>query len=464
MSMQSPPRIKSETTRVLPVKQITGWGRLTPLSGQVARPEKMSAFRDAIDNWHQEKLIARGAGRSYGDAACNPAGITILTERLDRVLGFDYESGLLRVEAGITLADLLRIFVPRGWLPPVLPGTKFVSIGGAVSSDIHGKNHHRDGSFSRHVTEFELVDGLGVPHTCSRSSEPDVFWATLGGMGLTGLITDVQLQMQKIPTAFIRAQGIKAANLNDLMDLFQEHEQNHAYSVAWIDCLSAGSRLGRGVLFLGDIAQPDELPRSISPFATKRENTFRVPLDSPDALLNTFTMSVFNESFYNLQKISPRFVHLNQFFFPLDFIHDWNRLYGKRGFAQYQCLLPPQTSQSGIRELLGLCARRGLGSFLAVLKRFGDAEAHPEASLSFPAPGYTLTLDFAMFNGLADFIAELDRVVVSNGGRVYLAKDAFLTAETFRSMYPSVGDWRKARRKLDPHGVFHSMLSERLEL
>lgn len=446
---------------LLPIRPLSGWGRYPTARGAVSRLEKEAEIAASIKHFADKTVIARGAARSYGDAAFNPSGVTLLMERLNRILAFDAETGLLRVEAGATLGELISVFLPRGWILPVVPGTKFVTIGGAVAADIHGKNHHKDGSFSRHVRELTLIDGKGNRLACSRKAHSEAFWATAGGMGLTGIISDVELNLAKVPSQFIKRRSIRAENLDALMQAFDENEDKHNFSVAWIDCLAGGRNMGRGVLFLGDFADA-QLVASRKSQAIKKP--IKITMDTPEWLLNRFSMSAFNSFYYSLNTTRDDLIHIDPFFFPLDSLHDWNRLYGKSGFIQYQCVLPPETSAEALKEILSRCVKGGWGSFLAVLKRFGPEEQHTEASISFPRSGYTITLDFPVRTGLFEFTAELDKVVLQAGGRVYLAKDACLSAETFRKMYPQWEAWNAVRNRLDPDAAFASALSKRLGL
>jgi FAD/FMN-containing dehydrogenase len=440
---------------------LSGWGRTPVVRALVQRPEKFSALGPLVRE--ATPLIARGLGRSYGDAALGSGGRTVLTERLNRLLDFDPETGILRAEAGVSLEDLLAVFVPRGWFVPVTPGTRFVTLGGAVASDVHGKNHHRDGSFGAHLRSLTLVTATG--ETVVLTPADDLFWATVGGMGLTGIIAEVELALEPIETACIRQRTIKAADLDGAMALFAEHEPHHRYSVAWIDCLAAGRHLGRGVLMFGDHASRADLSgtQQGDPLRVPARGRWQVPFDLPSGLLNRFTAGAFNGFYYHRRfaRETHTLTSIDRFFYPLDGIGSWNRLYGTRGFVQYQCVVPPETSRPALVALLERCQRAGRGSFLAVLKRFGPGG---QGWLSFPMAGYTLALDLPAAPGITDFLAELDRIVVEAGGRVYLAKDACLSPETFRAMYPRWRRWLVLKSQIDPHNQFRSRLSERLRL
>ena len=444
---------------------LSGWGRYPVVKNTVVRPEKLEGLRALVAASSASSLIARGAGRSYGDAALNGTGRTILTERLNRMLAFDEESGVLRCEAGVTLDEILTTFVPRGWFLPVTPGTRYVTVGGAVAFDVHGKNHHCDGSFSTFVHAFDLLTASGETITCSRHEQPDVFWATIGGAGLTGIITEVTFALRPIETAFVNLHTIKARHLDEALALFDEHDPAYPYSVAWIDCLASGRSLGRSLLTFATHARQADLktPRAADPLQYHPKPWFSLPFDLPNGVLNRLTIKAFNQLYYSRQWGRERRAlrAIDAFFFPLDAIRHWNRMYGKRGFVQYQCVFPPDASRDALVTMLTRLSQDGWGSFLAVLKRFGPAS---EAMLSFPMPGYTLALDMPMRDGLDAALQALNRLVRDWGGQVYLAKDAHLTPEDFQAMYPRYPEWLAVKSRIDPTGVFASTLSERLQI
>lgn len=443
---------------------VSGWGRYPVVETMLARPEKVSVLTDMVIGAEDSKLLARGAGRSYGDASLNPRGYTVLTERLNRMLSFDSESGVLRCEAGVTLAEILSVFVPRGWFPYVTPGTKFVTVGGLIGCDVHGKNHHQDGSFSNCLKTVRMVLASGDEAECSALANKDLYWATVGGMGLTGIVLEAELALRKIETAYIRLHSIKSSNLDETMALLEEHDSKHKYSVAWIDCLASKGSLGRSILLLGDHATLNDLEpdKRQNPLVIKRKPQLTVPFDMPSLLLNRFSMTAFNNLYYARQftKEAHAIVDYDSYFYPLDAILQWNRMYGQKGFVQYQCVIPPAESRKALVELLTRCSESGRGSFLSVLKRFGEQDG----LLSFPTPGYTITLDFPVRPGLWEFLDELDRIVLKHGGRVYLAKDARLSADGMREMYPELKRWLAVKGAVDPDNVFSSALSERLKL
>ncbi len=443
---------------------LSGWGRYPVIKSYLQRPEKVSYLTNIMQESGKSSVLARGLGRSYGDAALNSEGHTVMTERLNRMLSFDEHTGLLRCEAGVSIEEILEIFVPRGWFPAVTPGTKFVTVAGAVACDVHGKSHHQDGSFSRHVNSLKLMLASGETLQCSATENSDIFWATVGGMGLTGIITEVEFALRPIQTAYIKSHNIKAQNLDEAIALFDQYEPQYQYSVAWIDCLASGESLGRSILMFGNHAAIEDLsPEQLTaPLQLKPKSRFQVPFDLPGGLLNRYTMSGFNALYYNkmLSRQVKSIVDYDSFFYPLDFVWDWNRIYGKRGFVQYQCVFPTEVSRAALIQMLELCTQKGCGSFLAVLKRFGPQEG----LVSFPMPGYTLALDMPVKQGLWEFLDQLDELVIQYGGRVYLAKDARLSPEAFRAMYPSFTQWLEVKSRVDPDNRFSSALSKRLQI
>lgn len=383
---------------------------------------------------------------------------------LNRFLAFDETTGLLKAEAGVTYADLLETFVPKGWFPPVTPGTKFVSLGGAIASDVHGKNHHKEGSLSSHVRSFELLLADGRILHCSPTENAQLFEATLGGMGLTGMVLNVTLQMKPIETSLIALHSIKARNLDELMDLFEQY--NHVtYSVAWIDCLSKGNKMGRSHLTVGEHASLEQIAgtkHAQNPLKLPPKKAIPIPIYFPNFALNNLTIKTFNFLYYNRQfkKEKKSFVPYEGFFYPLDMLLDWNRIYGKRGFTQYQFVIPPENGREGMREIMTRIAQKGLGSFLAVLKTFGPQDS----MMGFPTKGYTLALDFPITKKLFPFLDELDELVASYGGRIYLTKDVRMKPEMLEQTYPRLGEFKALLKELDPQQRIRSMQSERLRI
>ena len=439
--------------------ELSGWGRYPRGLATVVCLENISQALPP----RAGQMIARGQGRSYGDAAMLEDGIVMLTERLNRLSSFDEQSGVLKAEAGTTLGQVINDFLPRGWFPAVVPGTKFVSLGGCVAADIHGKNHHRDGAFGAHVKEIEIVLADRSRRRCSPEKDAQLFWATIGGMGLTGIVTEVSFHLIPVETSYLVVQHHQAKDLDASFEVLSDKTWDDHYTVAWIDCLAKGSSLGRGVLMRGHHAKPGDLANNLRsrPYSKPRRQR-NLGFDFPSWTLNSLSMKAFNELYYRLQgrRQQPFIADYESFFFPLDSIGNWNRVYGKRGFVQYQCVLPAAEAYKGMRALLEALAAAGRSSFLSVLKRFGSAG---EGLLSFPIEGYTLTLDLPVSDAeLFPFLDRLDAIVLNYGGRVYLAKDARLSAETFRAMYPRLAEWLQIKSKVDPENRFASDLGRRL--
>lgn len=444
--------------------ELTGWGRWPRATSDVFRAETLRDLRLAA---HPGGMIARGLGRSYGDAALNGGGGAVLTERLNRILAFDERTGTVDCEPGVTVADLVRVFLPRGWFAPVSPGTKHVTLGGAVACDVHGKNHHRAGSLGRHVLELDLLLASGRILTCSPAENAELFRATIGGLGLTGIITRVRLALKRKASAFVSVDYDRMRDLDEALRALEERDGGYEYSVAWIDCLARGRGLGRSVLMQANDAEVDDgraARRAAGDAVPHDRSRLRVPFDLPAWLLNPATIRAFNTCYFRAQPAKARGVvrSLEQYFYPLDAVGDWNRAYGARGFLQYQFVLPAETARRGLIDVLETVSRGGSASFLAVLKRFGAGLA--ESPLSFPAAGYTLALDLPRRPGVEADLLRLDQRIVHLGGRVYLAKDARLERETFRAMYPGWKSFAELKQRIDPDNVFRSDLAARLGL
>lgn len=434
------------------MKSYESWGRYPRVKARSVVPVLWTndppSFVEA-----QGSYLPFGQGRSYGDSCLNEGGTLLDTQELRRFIAFDSETGLLSCEAGATFDEILDLIVPRGWFLPVSPGTRFVSVGGAIANDIHGKNHHRGGTFGRHVTRFELVRSNGARFLCSPEENAELFAATIGGLGLTGLILWAEFRLQKIDGPLIDVEKIRFANLDEFFQINVASDKEFAYTVAWIDCLARGKNLARGIFIRGNHAAATETLRP-----ARKPRTFSVPFEMPSFLLNGTTMKLFNEAYYGVQrgKSVKTTTHYEPFFYPLDAIRNWNRLYGSRGFFQYQCVVPHAEGEGAIREILERIARSGQGSFLSVLKTFGDRSS--PGLLSFPKPGVTLALDFANqgFHTLR-LLDELDGTVRQAKGAVYPAKDARMSAESFEAFYPN---WRELSCLADP--VFSSSFWRRV--
>lgn len=433
--------------------QLSGWGNYPAVQADVLAPasaaelQSLLAQSDASRNW-----ICRGGGRSYGDSALNSR---VLSSRyLDHFLDLDEDTGTVRCGSGVSLGQLLEVVIPRGLFPPVLPGTKHVSIGGAIAADIHGKNHHGEGSFCDHLESFSLLLADGSIVACSAAENAALFHATCGGMGLTGIILDATLRLNKVSSVSINSRSFSASNLHHCLELLDEHNEAR-YVVAWLDCLKQGAELGRGIVYVGDHGDDGNLR------LVKRRG-LSVPFHTPGFFLNRFTMSQFNNVYarWNRGQGEVSVQDYEQFFFPLDSISNWNRLYGRQGFLQYQVLVPTDAKET-LTRIIRRVAESGQGSFLSVLKRFGKANRN---LLSFPGEGYTLSLDFRWRQSLFSLLDELDALVLDCGGRHYLAKDARLSESSFKTGYPRWQEFMQVKAEVDPHNRFASLQSQRLGL
>lgn len=440
-------------------QDISGWGRFPKVKGTLVRPRDLGDLRDTLARFGPGPMIARGNGRSYGDSAAQSRG-TIDMRDLAHMLEFDPNTGVLTAEAGVMLGDIIAAFLPRGWFLPVTPGTKFVTLGGAIAADVHGKNHRRDGSFGRYVDWIDLV---GADGQISRLRPGDaLFDWTLGGMGLTGVILRCALRLSPVKSGWIRQDMRPASDLTAAMEIFETAQSQ--YSVAWFDCLGQGADLGRSLVMLGDHAVVDDLPTAArqDPFATPGRRRLRVPIDAPGFALNRYTLRAFNSLYYreNRRKSGQSLVDWDSYFYPLDAIHDWNRIYGRQGFAQYQVALPLVSAREGLRALLSAISASGQGSFLAVLKRLGLQSGR----FSFPMEGYTLALDFPATPRSLALLGRLDAITLDHGGRHYLAKDSRVSSQVFHQADPRAEDFATLRADLALSGVFGSGQSERLKL
>ena len=434
--------------------KVGNWGNYPQIDGKLHRVSDAAQIREALNNG--KSLIARGLGRCYGDSSLAPTMLSMPS--YNRISAFDLNSGRITCEAGVSIRELLEIFVPRGWFPPVTPGTKFITIGGAIASDVHGKNHHVDGSFCRHVESIRIMKADGNVVSCSRN-DGELFETTCGGMGLTGVILDATFRLKPIETAYIREETVVARNLDEIMNLF-ESSTDWTYSVAWIDCLAKGASLGRSVMMRGEHAVKEDLKDELRhrPLSLKRGLKFKVPFNFPSCTLNNLTVAAFNHFIYRKYKNEQFICDCNSFFYPLDSIDDWNRIYGRKGLTQYQCVLPRCESHAGMEKILTRISSSGMGSFLAVLKLFGKQSDF----ISFPMEGYTLALDFPISKKLFPLLDELDRIVLKHGGRIYLTKDARMSPATFQAGYANATEFAERIRQLDPRNKIGSMQSNRL--
>jgi len=442
------------------MSELAGWGNYPKIATEGLAPGRPDAVPALLTS--RNGLVARGQGRAYGDAAIGMA-TTLSSHRLNRFRGFDAATGRLTVEAGVTITEILASFVPRGFFLKVVPGTKFVSIGGAIAADVHGKNHHRDGSFGDHVAALRLALPNGEIVTCSRGENAELFAATIGGMGLTGVIVDATLQMMPIETGWLKQTTHVAANLDAAIGAL-DATASATYSVAWIDCVASGASLGRSLIFAADHADAADTARlgpQLAPFPDARSAGPSVPSWFPGFALNPLSVRAFNEVYFRRgasRAGAPELVHWDPYFFPLDAINGWNRIYGHRGFLQHQCVIPAANARTVLAAIMDRVARRGTASFLAVLKQLGESHG----MMSFPLRGYTLAMDFPITDTLFDFLNQIDALVVAAGGRLYLAKDARQSRETFEAGYPSLPAFRDIRRRIGAGDRLVSHLSARL--
>ncbi|MDR2206658.1 MAG: FAD-binding oxidoreductase [Flavobacteriaceae bacterium] len=403
------------------IQKVANWGNFPVVEKEMKSDDSLPKIKEFVKN--KPEIIARGNGRCYGDASLGEHIFS--TEKLNKFIGFDRQNGILECEAGVLLSEVLEICVPQGFFLYVTPGTKYISVGGAIASDVHGKNHHAEGCFSEYVLEFDLMDENGEILKCSREENSEKFWATIGGMGLTGIVLSAKFKLKKIETAYIRQESIKAKNLDEIFNLFDESE-DWTYNVAWIDCLQKGKNIGRSVLMRGEHAQKSELKNKFAEQYLNLKKKFQptIPFYFPGFVLNRWSIKIFNFLYYAKQrkKTLKNFIDYETFFYPLDVINEWNKIYGRKGFIQYQMVIPKETGKEGMKEILETIADSGNGSFLAVLKLFG--KNNPQAYNSFPQEGYTLALDFKVNKKLPKLVSDLDEIVEKYGGRIYLTKDS----------------------------------------
>ncbi len=431
--------------------KLEGWGRL-PRPGREVRSED---FEDLT----RDRTLSRGLGRSYGDSSlpAQPGGVVASSVLADRLLAFDSESGLLRAEAGLSLQALNRLFLPRGFYSPVAPGTQHITLGGMVASDVHGKNHHRDGCFGSHVRRLKLRVADGRLMECGPDLEPDLFRATVGGMGLTGHVLEVEARLVRVPSSWILAETERIHDIDRFIDGLKEAGRSWPYTMGWIDCLSRGAGLGRGILMRGRWAAADEAPPAF-PAPLRRP---AVPFVLPGFVVSRLTVRLFNALYYrtHLPRQKRKLKHPEAFFYPLDAIGHWNRMYGPRGFTQYQCVLPDTAGRGAARRFLELLTSRGGASMLCVIK---DCGAEGVGLLSFPKPGISIALDIPVRDDTQALVDALNELVIAEGGRVYLTKDQFTRPEHFRAMEPRLAEWLRIRRQWDPEGRIKSAQSVRI--
>lgn len=419
----------------------TSWGRIPKASHAAVR--RMHWRHDPIPVDLGELVLPYGLGRSYGDICLNDGQVLLHTTALDHFIAFDQRSGELHCEAGVTLKDILNLVVPMNWFLPVTPGTKFVTIGGVIANDVHGKNHHCAGSFGNHVIRFTLRRSTGETLQCSRTENPELFSATIGGLGLTGLIVSAVIRLIRIASPFLESEKIPMRNIDEFFALSNASESGFNYTVAWIDSTAKGHQLGKGIFMRGNHAGS----KPSSPTPGKPGDSIGVPVDMPNFILNRWSVAAFNRLYYALQSRSrgAALEHYDPFFYPLDSITNWNRVYGRRGFYQYQCVIPTREAEA-LKDILRLTARTGGGSFLSVLKVFGAIRS--QGVISFPRPGATLALDFPNCGGgTLSLLERLDEIVLAAGGALYPAKDARMSGEMFKKSFPR---WMEFAEYIDP--------------
>ena len=442
---------KSVRTPKTPTTVVSGWGRQFAEATEIISEDLERATKGAV--------LSRGLGRSYGDASLPPDPVSpvVSTPLADRILGFDPATGLMRVEAGFSLRELVRVFLPRGWFTPVSPGTQFVTVGGMVASDVHGKNHHREGTFGNHVQSLKMRVSDERVVTCSRTEHSDLFVATIGGMGLTGHILEVEFVLKRVSSPWIWSESQRVPNIDAFIEALREEAPRWPYTVGWIDCLSSGKNLGRGILMTGRWATEEEAPAKPPPLVHRSS----VPFEFPNWLLNPFTTKIFNALYFwkHWRKTKKGIVHPASFFYPLDAVWDWNRVYGKRGMTQHQCVLPPESIPRAAHELLHVLTANGGASPLCVIKDMGK---EGEGLLSCPKPGLTIATDLPVRPDTPALIAKLNAIVIEHGGRVYLTKDQYTSRADFQAMEPRLEHFEAVRHKWDPTGQFRSAQSARL--
>jgi decaprenylphospho-beta-D-ribofuranose 2-oxidase len=435
--------------------ELTGWGRSSRAACRAARPERPRNVVAAVAQAEERGILAFGAGRSYGDTGLNAGGSAVLTERLNRILAFDETTGEIVVEPGVSFRDLLEVFLPRGFLVPVSPGTAYATIGGAVANDVHGKNHEVVGSFGHHVRWLEILLPSGAIARASPVESPELFAATIGGIGLTGILLAVCFRMTRVPSNAVALRERRVPDLEAFLDALTSEREKAHYSVGWIDALASGGSLGRGILETAEPASED-LPEG-------RKRIRSVPVDCPGFLLNRWSVKAFNALYYRrfTRQERRRRATYGQFLYPLDALLDWNRLYGAKGFHQFQCVVPFAAGATALPQLLEALQTGKNASPLAVLKTLGMAGL---GHLSFPMPGYTLAVDLPRKRGVEEILAKLEAITLDHHGRIYLAKDSFLSAEGFAKMYPKLEQFRSVLAEIDPDGRMASDMARRLQI
>ena len=438
--------------------KLSGWGRYPLIEAKLKSPK---SIKELIELISKGNAIGRGNGRSYGDSSISEQN-TICMKNFNRILEFNNKNGLTVVESGVLLSEIITTFLNRGWFPKVTPGSKYVTIGGMVACDVHGKNHHKDGSFGNYIEWLDIITSDGEIVRCSRETNSEVFNWTIGGMGLTGIILRIAFYLHPVTTSWIKQKTIPAKNIDHAIEIFEENLDS-TYSVAWIDCLSKGNKLGRSLVMLGEHANISDLNYDMKrdPLIIKSKTKILIPFNFPSFFLNSLTVKIFNSIYYALgkKKKNYKLVDYDTYFYPLDYLLDWNKIYGSKGLAQFQCVLPLKNAKLGIREMLDALSFSKSNSFLTVLKRFGKQES----CLSFPMEGYTLALDFPITKKNIDLMKKLDEITLKYKGRFYLAKDSRMNRDTFKKSDIRFEEYKKFRSSKMKKS-FSSVQSKRLEL
>ncbi|GAA4864373.1 FAD-binding oxidoreductase [Saccharopolyspora cebuensis] len=448
------------------VRNLTGWARTAPSRARVLSTTDLDEIARAVREADERGVVARGLGRSYGDVAQNAGGVVIDMTRLTRIHEIDPDTAIVDVDAGVSLDQLMKAALPHGLWVPVLPGTRQVTIGGAIANDIHGKNHHSAGSFGNHVLSMELLTADGQVRTVTPDGpESELFWATVAGVGLTGIVLRAKIRMTRTETAYFLADVDRTADLDETIALFDDgSDDRYTYSSAWFDSISTGPKLGRAAFGRGSLATVDQLPPKLraNPLKFDAPQLLTLPDVFPPRLGNKLTFSAIGELYYRKTPKRGRGLiqNISGFYHMLDLVGEWNRAYGSQGFAQYQFSVP-YGKEEDLKRIIRRIAHSGHVSFLNVIKKMGEGNRAP---LSYPHPGWMVCLDFPIVDGLGRFCTELDEDVLALGGRLYTAKDSRTAAETFHRMYPRVEEFRKIRQSVDPEGIFASDMSRRLEL
>jgi decaprenylphospho-beta-D-ribofuranose 2-oxidase len=448
------------------ISTISGWGNYPKANSAILRPERITSIADLVEDLTScETVIARGTGLAYGDAAINEGGFVLATSRLNKFLSFNLETGVIRCQAGVPLHDIISVALPHGWFLAVTPGTSRATVGGCIACDVHGKNHHVAGSFGNHLQQITLLCGTGEVVTCSPTEWPDLFWASVGGMGLTGIILDATIGLRPVESSWVVTRNIVTDNLDDtLRALFET--RNTAYSVAWIDATTDARRRGRGVVMLGDHALRHQVPPQLSddPLSVRASRRAGVPPKLPGLLRHTAVARTLNNALYRRYALSTTGEHVvpaGSFFYPLDAVENWNRLYGRDGFVEYQAVIPEDRAAPVVRNILDALALARQPSFFSSMKRMGKGNKAP---MSFPAEGIAFSFDVPIGEGLFALLDTFDDQVAKAGGRVYLAKDARCRSEVMSPFYPERNRWAELIGKRDPAGKFSSNMARRLNL